>query len=322
MHIRLTMKVVLLKRKFFSCHVYNRRALLVLIYVLSRRVWTLVVLVPSMYFMLLMLRADVGGRGVSAWACRLDVEFRELWGNVAHDYEATNDQEVSLKVGQKIRIISNEENGWRQAKLLAEDGTPQYGWFPATYVDMEPEPEVDSQPRVFSPRFHRSCSDGIHRSYHRKLQCFWLPAFVLLLHYYTRCNAEVVCIIILMVWYHMPNTPRSCHFDCLSGHQRWFAQVIRYIPTGDGTAKQVMARDGPFPAIKIWNHGKVTRQVGLFGWDTMLKGVLYNENQLQVVPFSKGAHHPCGMDLLISDGFSGSIYSCHIFIVIRVRWFP
>lgn len=65
-----------------------------------------------------------------------DVEFRDLFGVVAHDYEATIDTEVSLKEGQRIRVISEEENGWRQAMIPdpTNEDVMQYGWFPSTYV--------------------------------------------------------------------------------------------------------------------------------------------------------------------------------------------
>lgn len=74
----------------------------------------------------------------------LDVEYRELYGIVGHDYEATTDSELGLKVGERIRIISEEENGWRRGMI--EDRS---GWFPSTYVEMEPEPELEEwMPKV------------------------------------------------------------------------------------------------------------------------------------------------------------------------------
>jgi hypothetical protein len=57
----------------------------------------------------------------------LEVEFRELYGVVSHDYEPSQPTELALKVGQRIRIISEEENGWRRGMFEGSSG-----WFPAT----------------------------------------------------------------------------------------------------------------------------------------------------------------------------------------------
>jgi hypothetical protein len=41
-------------------------------------------------------------------------------------------------VGDRVKIISEEENGWRRG-ILAEAN----GWFPETYVDLEAEPTIE-----------------------------------------------------------------------------------------------------------------------------------------------------------------------------------
>lgn len=115
-----------------------------------------------------LMRSVVDG----SWAIlKLDVQYRELWGVCSFEYEATNDTELSMKIGDRIRVVSDEENGWLQGD---NDGT--FGWFPATYVDLEPEKEIE-----------------------------------------------------------------------------------RYNANTDGTV--AAKRSGPFPETKLWNHGRINRQV-------------------------------------------------------------
>lgn len=103
---------------------------------------------------------------------KLDVQFRELWGEVTYEYEAQLDTELTLKMGQRVRIVSNEDNGWLRGSV---DGV--FGWFPSTYVELEPEPEIE-----------------------------------------------------------------------------------RYIPPPGEEQAALPKREGPFPELKIWNHGKINRQ--------------------------------------------------------------
>jgi hypothetical protein len=102
---------------------------------------------------------------------KLDVQFRELYGKCGYEYEKTQDTELSMKLGDRVRIISDEDNGWIRGEL---DG--EFGWFPSTYVELEPEIEIE---RYVAPDL----------------------------------------------------TPPE------------------------------MKREGPFPELKVWNHGKITRQV-------------------------------------------------------------
>jgi len=106
---------------------------------------------------------------------KLDVQFRPIFGACSFEYEPTNDTELAMKEGDRIRIVSDEENGW-----LRGENNGIYGWFPSTYVDLEAEEEMERY--VFE--------DGV-------------------------------------------------------------ATVIKPPPK----------RDGPFPDVKVWNHGRVNRQV-------------------------------------------------------------
>lgn len=69
---------------------------------------------------------------------KLDVQYRELWGVVAHDYDETADTELTLKIGDRVRIVSDEDNGWIRGEL-----NNKFGWFPSTFVEIEPEPEIE-----------------------------------------------------------------------------------------------------------------------------------------------------------------------------------
>lgn len=80
------------------------------------------------------------------------------------------------QIGQRVRVISEEENGWLRGIL---DDTS--GWFPATYVDLEPEPALEE----------------------------WLQ---------------------------------------LGGDEP------------DAPSMPKRSKDKPFPGVKVWNHGRISRQ--------------------------------------------------------------
>ncbi len=52
---------------------------------------------------------------------------------VLFDYDATNEDELTLKLGQLLRLVKKEEGGWWQGDL---DG--KVGWFPDNFVEPAP----------------------------------------------------------------------------------------------------------------------------------------------------------------------------------------
>ena len=41
---------------------------------------------------------------------KLDVQYREMWGKCGYEYEKTQDTELSMNMGDRIRIVSDEDN--------------------------------------------------------------------------------------------------------------------------------------------------------------------------------------------------------------------
>lgn len=67
-------------------------------------------------------------------------ETRPLY-RVLFDYTAANEDELSLKSGQHVRLVKKEDGGWWQGDL---DG--KVGWFPDNYVEPAPEDEKKDEP--------------------------------------------------------------------------------------------------------------------------------------------------------------------------------
>lgn len=53
---------------------------------------------------------------------------------VIAEYEATSNEQLSLKRGQLIMIRKKTDSGWWEGELQARGRRRQIGWFPATYV--------------------------------------------------------------------------------------------------------------------------------------------------------------------------------------------
>uniref|UniRef100_A0AAF5RTI0 SH3 domain-containing protein n=2 Tax=Wuchereria bancrofti TaxID=6293 RepID=A0AAF5RTI0_WUCBA len=57
-------------------------------------------------------------------------------GKVIADFEATAENQLSLKVGDMVKIQSKSSSGWWQGEIVSDGGTKKVGWFPGNYVEV------------------------------------------------------------------------------------------------------------------------------------------------------------------------------------------
>uniref|UniRef100_A0A1I7VHU6 Intersectin-1 n=1 Tax=Loa loa TaxID=7209 RepID=A0A1I7VHU6_LOALO len=56
-------------------------------------------------------------------------------GRAIADFEATADNQLSLKVGDVVKI-QNKSSGWWQGEIVSDGGAKKRGWFPGNYVEV------------------------------------------------------------------------------------------------------------------------------------------------------------------------------------------
>ena len=67
------------------------------------------------------------------WLCfHLASSEKTSIAKVTFDYEAENDDELSLKEGEIVEVLSQEEEGWWKGSLNGKVGV-----FPANFVELE-----------------------------------------------------------------------------------------------------------------------------------------------------------------------------------------
>ncbi|CAG9540234.1 unnamed protein product [Cercopithifilaria johnstoni] len=57
-------------------------------------------------------------------------------GRAIADFEATAENQLSLKVGDMVKIQSKSSSGWWQGEIVFDSGAKKAGWFPGNYVEV------------------------------------------------------------------------------------------------------------------------------------------------------------------------------------------
>ncbi|OZC07366.1 hypothetical protein X798_05594 [Onchocerca flexuosa] len=57
-------------------------------------------------------------------------------GKAIADFEATAENQLSLKVGDIVKIQSKSSSGWWQGEIVSDSGAKKSGWFPGNYVEV------------------------------------------------------------------------------------------------------------------------------------------------------------------------------------------
>uniref|UniRef100_A0A7E4UXI2 SH3 domain-containing protein n=1 Tax=Panagrellus redivivus TaxID=6233 RepID=A0A7E4UXI2_PANRE len=57
-------------------------------------------------------------------------------GRALADFDAAADNQISLKVGELIKIISTSPTGWWEGEVTSPSGEKRTGWFPGNYIEL------------------------------------------------------------------------------------------------------------------------------------------------------------------------------------------
>ncbi|VDN42134.1 unnamed protein product [Gongylonema pulchrum] len=57
-------------------------------------------------------------------------------GKAVADFEATTGNQLSLRIGDVVKVRSKSPSGWWQGEVVLETGAKKTGWFPGDYVEM------------------------------------------------------------------------------------------------------------------------------------------------------------------------------------------
>ncbi|KAM3725267.1 Intersectin-1 [Dirofilaria immitis] len=66
-------------------------------------------------------------------------------GKAIADFEATAENQLSLKVGDVVKIQSKSSSGWWQGEIVSDSGTKKSGWFPGNYVEILSRNELKAE---------------------------------------------------------------------------------------------------------------------------------------------------------------------------------